>query len=381
MVSKLMCAALVASLVADATAEQGDVRVLRVVPESYVSKAWTVYMSGDEEMRVTFWRPDVFRIERGLKVADTNVTTKTEISATGQYVTTTNAAYTVSYKDPLNDPSGAQIVLPEAREDASRIRFADGEGEYTWRTTAVALVLDKRSGTFSCSLATGERVWTEAKPVAIAKAATTNDVDSTTQYFAATGAESYFGGGQQNGSFVHTGKAIDVVADCNWAEGGHPNPAPWVMARVDKGVYYGVLRSTFSPGRYDFTKGESVSFSHEEARFDAFYFAGTSFNQVLDRYTELTGRPNFIPIWGLELGDADAWMTRDQTTKEPKQDDRRAYVETTPDVVHRNAEKYRAADMPGGWLLVNDGYGCKYMQLPWVVEALSGLGFKTGLWT
>jgi len=37
--------------------------------------------------------------------------------------------------------------------------------------------------------------------------------------------------------------------------------------------------------------------------------------------------------------------------------------------------------MPGGWLLVNDGYGCKYMQLSWVVDALEGLGFKTGLWT
>ena len=385
MFERLICAAAAVQMLACATAlaDSAPDSVRRVVPESYTSKSWTAYMSGDEEMRVTFWRPDVFRIEKGLKVASTNVTTKTEISATGQYVTTTNAAYTVSYADPRNDPKGAQIVLPEAKEDASRVRFSDGEHDYTWRTTALTLVLDKRSGTFTCSLATGEKVWSEEKPVAIVAAATTNGTPHTTQFFAATGGESYFGGGQQNGSFVHTGKAIDIVADCNWAEGGHPNPAPWMMARVAKGVYYGILRNTFSTGKYDFAKGggKTVSFTHNEARFDAFFFAGTSFNQVLDRYTELTGRPNFIPVWGLELGDADAWMTRDQNTKEPKQNEKREYVETTPDVIHRNAEKYRADDMPGGWLLVNDGYGCKYMQLSWVVEALKGLGFKTGLWT
>ena len=89
------------------------------------------------------------------------------------------------------------VYLPEAREDASRVRFADGEGEYTWRTTALTLVLDKRRGTFACSLPTGERVWTEAKPVAIVPAAASNEVDSTSQCFATTGGESYFGGGQK----------------------------------------------------------------------------------------------------------------------------------------------------------------------------------------
>lgn len=394
MMKRLVCALALAPLAALADAVEPPLlddlaqevlpprpAVKHVVPESYVSKAWTVRLEEAAEMRVTFWRPDVFRIEKGLKVADTNATTQTEISATGQYVTTTNTAYTVAYADPRNDEKGAQIILPEVREDASRVRFEDGAASYTWRTTALTLTLDKASGTFACALADGTRVWTEAAPVAIRTAAANNGTDITTLALAHAEGTDYFGGGQQNGSFIHTGKTIDIVADCNWAEGGHPNPAPWMLARVDKGVYYGILRHTFSPGRYDFSQPGQATFSHNETRFDAFFFAGTSFNQILDRYTELTGRPNFIPVWGLELGDADAWMTRDKDTREPKQNDDLTYVETTPDVVARNAEKYRAEDMPCGWLLVNDGYGCKYMQLAWVVEALRGLGFRTGLWT
>ena len=380
----------VAALAAFACHAQDALRaVTKVVPESYISKAWTVGMSGGMEMRVTFWRPDVFRIEAGLKVnnADGEQSTTTVITETGQYKTVTNSSYTVEYADPRNVPTGVQMLLPGLQEDASRVRFQDGADKYTWSTTDLELSLDKARGTFSCSLADGQKVFEELEGIRLiparkaAKEGMTESKGLGVQILASTGGTSYFGGGQQNGSFSHKGRAIDIVADSKWDEGGHPNPAPWMMARVDKGVYFGILRHTFSPGRYDFTADDVSILTHNEPRFDAFYFVGKSFNQVLNRYTEFTGRPNFIPIWGLELGDADAWMTRDQNTREPKQLENGAYVETTPDVVARNAEKYRAVDMPGGWILVNDGYGCKYMQLPWTVKALAALGFKTGLWT
>ncbi|GAA3069935.1 hypothetical protein GCM10020254_12150 [Streptomyces goshikiensis] len=42
----------------------------------------------------------------------------------------------------------------------------------------------------------------------------------------------------------------------------------------------------------------------------------------------------------------------------------------------------RAADMPSGWFLPNDGYGCGYTApLKSTVEALKAKGFRTGLWT
>ena len=45
------------------------------------------------------------------------------------------------------------------------------------------------------------------------------------------------------------------------------------------------------------------------------------------------------------------------------------------------ARKYREHDMPGGWILPNDGYGCGYKDLPKVVQGLAKYGFRTGLWT
>jgi alpha-glucosidase (family GH31 glycosyl hydrolase) len=50
-------------------------------------------------------------------------------------------------------------------------------------------------------------------------------------------------------------------------------------------------------------------------------------------------------------------------------------------VIDSVARKYRAHDMPGGWILPNDGYGCGYTDLPYTVEELHKLGFWTGLWT
>jgi len=54
---------------------------------------------------------------------------------------------------------------------------------------------------------------------------------------------------------------------------------------------------------------------------------------------------------------------------------------TTPVVIDSVARKYRRHDMPGGWILPNDGYGCGYTDLPYTVKELHKLGFWTGLWT
>ena len=108
---------------------------------------------------------------------------------------------------------------------------------------------------------------------------------------------------------------------------------------------------------------------------------GGDFAGNLNLYTQFTGRPNFIPRWGLQLGDADAYITRDTETREPAQNEDGSYKEVTPVDAVRVAKAYREHDMPCGWLLVNDGYGCDHMQLGYVADTLAGLGFHTGLWT
>ena len=76
-----------------------------------------------------------------------------------------------------------------------------------------------------------------------------------------------------------------------------------------------------------------------------------------------------VPLWALELGEADAYMPRDKD-QQPAKNAKGEFVEITPHVINRLAEQYRKHDMPGGWILPNDGCGCGYVELERVVKSL-----------
>ncbi len=344
-------------------------KVLKMVPQSGTSKSFDLVTENGITVRIRFYTPEVFRIlaapqklepeldRKGNPIKDQNGQVKTYVSA--------------DYSDPLNQADKAQILVG-VPEDCTRVVFADNReaGTYTFSTTALTLTVKKADTTFSLTTADGTPVWSEAAPL---------DLDAakgTTQSLTTTADEFFYGGGQQNGYLSHKGRTIEIRADGNWDEGGHPNPAPWYMTNTG----YGVLRHTFATGVYDFTGEAVVRTMHRENRFDAFYFVGGDFGGTLNLYTKFTGRPNFIPMWGLQLGDADAYITRNEA-KEPAQNEDGSYKEVTPVDAVEVAKRYREHAMPGGWLLVNDGYGCGHMQLGYTASALAGLGFQTGLWT
>src|SRR5439155_1035475 len=104
---------------------------------------------------------------------------------------------------------------------------------------------------------------------------------------------------------------------------------------------YGVFRNTYAPGSYRFT--DPVRTRHEERRFDAYYFVGPP-KQVIDRYTELTGRPFMPPIYGLEMGDADCYLCHQHRGERHTLD------------ALQVADGYVERDIPLGWMLVNDRY-------------------------
>ncbi|MGL4572389.1 MAG: discoidin domain-containing protein [Clostridium sp.] len=168
--------------------------------------------------------------------------------------------------------------------------------------------------------------------------------------------EQFYGGGIQNGYFSHKNKKIDVkLKISHWNDGSVSSPVPFYMS--SKG--YGVFRNTFKPGQYDFNK--TALMTHDENRFDAFYFAGGSFDEVMNGYTELTGRPQLMPTHSFYGIDADCYKnTMDGL-----------------EVVNGYVEN----DMPRGNILPNDGYGCGYTNLKEFVDEAAKSGFKTGLWT
>ncbi len=345
-------------------------KVVKMVPQSGVSKSFDVITENGITMRLQFYTPNVFRLlaapqtlepyrdRRGNPVKDANGNVKTYVSA--------------NYADPLNDPTKTQILTEGAAEDKSRVTFRDNleAGTYTFSTPCITVTLNKADSRISVKDALGNPILEEAEPLDLTPEATTQTLKTNPDEF-------FYGGGQQNGYLSHKGRKIDIVADGNWEEGGHPNPAPWYMTNTG----YGVLRHTFSVGRYNFDDPTVVKTVHRENRFDAFYFIGGDFKGTLDLYTAFTGRPNFIPMWGLELGDADAYMTRDPETRDPLQNEDGSYKEITHEDALKVALKYRENNMPGGWMLVNDGYGCNHMQLAYTADTLRALGFRTGLWT
>jgi len=253
----------------------------------------------------------------------------------------------------FTDPAGGEIVLPHPWK-AFPVALAEENSCFRISTQRMTIRVYKNPLRFGMYDAENKhRIWEERVPLDYGT--------RTIQSLESAGNEYFYGCGMQNGYFSHRGKKVTIgLKITNWDDGAVPNPAPFYMSTAG----YGVFRNTFSGGEYDFKA--PGTFAHKEKRFDAWYFAGPGLKEILGEYTLLTGRPFLPPRWGLTLGDANCYNKGS---------------ETTPVVIDRVARPYREHNMPGGWILPNDGYGCGYTRLDSVSAALRDLGFRTGLWT
>ncbi|MCV2351491.1 TIM-barrel domain-containing protein [Paucibacter sp. Y2R2-4] len=272
---------------------------------------------------------------------------------------------------PAQDKAAAIVVgqYPDAVEHS----MADQGDHWLLKTSQLALRIHKKPLRFALYKADNQTpVWSETQGLDLSD-------KLAVQTLASQKSERFFGGGQQNGRFEFKGKPLEVSYSGGWEEGDRPSPAPFLMS--SRG--WGMLRNTWSDGSYDLRQQEQISLQHQEGRFDAYYFVGDSIRDVLARYTELTGRARLLPRWAYEYGDADCYNDGDNVKKPGTVPKGWSDGPTgkTPDVIDSVAKKYREHDMPGGWILPNDGYGCGYTDLPQVVKGLSELGFRTGLWT
>ncbi|MBW5484284.1 TIM-barrel domain-containing protein [Streptomyces bambusae] len=270
-------------------------------------------------------------------------------------------------------PDGSFTDDPAGRDLAVTTGFgpvvtglSDAGSHYRITTPALSIHVEKSPLRFSVYRADDTTlVWQESRP-------TSWSGGRTTQYLAQGADEQFYGTGLRLGEWALRGRTVPVAVDNKWRENNNASPAPFYMSTNG----YGVMRNTWSPGSYSFTA--PGAFTHDESRFDAWYFTGDSLKGVLDAYTDVSGKPFMAPLWGFELGNADCFNA---SNPDYQGDHDRARHQTTPDVVGYAADA-RAADMPSGWFLPNDGYGCGYTQpLKSTVDALRAEGFQTGLWT
>lgn len=273
--------------------------------------------------------------------------------------------------DPANTDEGdaektANIIvgLSEFKGAKPSVR----NGDVTVLTTkGLRLEIDKATTRMSLKNAKGDILWQERSPLSFGS-------KSTTQHLESQVGEEFLGGGMQNGRSVHTGGLINISRSYDWDDEGNPNAVPYYMS--SRG--YGVLRDTFDRGSYDF--GDEPSTTHEEKRFDAVYFAG-DYKGALDSYTKLTGRPMLPPIYALEYGDADCYNRSNPDYSSSGFGDPEGIKQKTPQAAV-TAARFKENNMPAGWMLVNDGYGCEYQDLPKAVQDIAKVAnLKTGLWT
>ncbi len=273
----------------------------------------------------------------------------------------------MAYDGEFTDPAGNDIVINKPILPVD-MKSADKGTYYLFTTADVALRAYKQPLRFALYKSDNSSlIWEEAQGMTYGK--------QTIQYLKRQPNEYFYGGGMQNGRFSHRDKTIKLTIDYNWEDGGGPNPAPFFMSTAG----YGALRNTYASGAYTF--GDTVKLIHNEARFDSYFFAGTGLKDILGDYTDITGKPFLMPRWALSMGDANCYNRGAKADIKTTGSKGTGFGGTTPDVIHIIADEYIKHDMPRGWILPNDGYGCGYTKLDSVVTELHKRGFMTGLWT
>ncbi|WP_019615650.1 discoidin domain-containing protein [Psychromonas ossibalaenae] len=286
-----------------------------------------------------------------------------------------------------NDPDFDIDELPSIviNEDQGDVPFtSENQGDYhLLATDEIALRIYHSPLTFALYKADNSTlIWQELSPLDIGATVTSFDQTElrmqdgdykTVQILSSHENEHFYGGGQQNGEFEFNGKILKASYSGGWEEFDRPSPSPLYFS--DSG--YGVLRNTWRNGGHDFRAIDNVTASYNENRFDAYYFTADDIPGLVDQYTKLTGRPHLMARWAYYLGDADCYENKNGVyppgwPTEPG---------VTSDVIDQVGVPYKDHNMPVGWILPNDGYGCGYSELPEVVNELDDLGIKTGLWT
>jgi len=346
--SPLLLALLSALLLPAVTAQAEPIGNLRSVTASDGRdgvRAWDVRSDNGSTLRIEVLANDIVHVQAGRNGKLTGAGDKAA---------------------PIVLPQPVQPVQAQLEEDAQEIRVRTPALVLHVQRQPLQLRLERLDGGKPVSL------WQEQQPLDLS-------AEQSVQVLSSQADEAFYGGGQQNGRFQFKGRELEVSYSGGWEEGDRPSPAPMLLS--SRG--WGMLRNTWSDGSYDLRQPDQATLLHREDRFDAYYFVGNDLQRLLERYTQLTGRPNMVARWALSYGDADCYNDGDNIKKPGSVPEgwSDGPTGTTIDVVNSVAAKYRENDMPGGWILPNDGYGCGYKQLPETVQGLAKYGFKTGLWT
>lgn len=318
------------------------------------------------------------------------------------------------YPIPNNPKDNAKINVKQVTDyDTEPFQYSvleSTEQYYNVYTNKITIRFDKKKGTMTVrDIRTNKDVMTESAPLSYAG----NKVKQTLHQHED---EFFFGGGMQNGRFSHKGQEIQIVNSNNWVDGGVTSPCPLYWSTYG----YAVLRNTWQPGVYDFGAKHSdiVETVHQGEDFDAFFFINANPKDILNDYYELTGQPILMPEYAfyeshLNAFNRDYWVKvehdkpgailfedglyykcyqpKDMNGKEGILESLNGEKNNYQFSARAMIDRYQRHDMPMGWFVPNDGYGCGYGQsdsLEGDIENLKafadyarGKGVEVALWT
>lgn len=304
-------------------------------------------------------------------------------------------------RDPEANPP-AKILVEQPRKTVDGFAIKQDAKTVTIATKDILFTIDKQTSQFTVLNRKNNKIVVESlKPIAFADRKVVLELkENTNEYF--------FGGGVQNGRFSHKGKAIAIENQNSWTDGGVASPTPYFWSTNG----YGFMWHTFKKGNYSFgaQKKGLVQLAHETTYLDVFFMVNDGTVPLLNDFYQLTGNPILLPKFGLYEGHLNAY-NRDFWKMDEKGilfEDGKRYKESQKDnggiKESLNGEKgnyqfsaravidrYKAHDMPLGWILPNDGYGAGYGQtgtLDGNIENLKSFGdyartngVEIGLWT
>ncbi|MEG2507583.1 MAG: glycoside hydrolase family 31 protein, partial [Longicatena sp.] len=344
------------------------------------NNVFIIYNTG-EKLRLTFLNENMFRM----------------------YMVTSESEKFDEYPSPNSKDHKATITAKTDAafysENKTKPTITKSGDVSTIATSKLKLEVNEKTSLMKLVKIDGTVVWEEKEPLKYKGA-------NTIQTLVTSEDEYFYGGGTQNGRFSHKGKSIEIKNTNNWVDKGVASPNPFYWST--KG--YGVVRNTWKPGVYDFAKTDAntVTTMHSEERFDAYYFVDDGVEKILGDYYELTGKPAELPeyasylghlncynrdFWleakegvGVKLGDK--WYTESQSNNGGAKETLLGDANTTAQQI---IEDHKSHDMPIGWFLPNDGYGCGYGQEESQAGDIQNLknfgdyanknGVEIGLWT
>lgn len=369
--------------------KENEIRLRRVTSAGKdPSQGNIVYLTFDDGIKgkITFLEENIFRYD---------------VDSAGEFA---------DYAKPVDEKHAARIQQRPDDSDAyarPEAAVSEQEGRTAVRCGDTSVIFD--TTTAKMQVRVKDRiVMEEAKALSMQE-------DSTVQTLIRQKDEDFYGGGTQNGRFLHTGKKIQIVNESSWMDGGVASPNPFYFTTAG----YGALRNTFAEGIYDF--GGEIAAEHKENRFSAYYFLSGAkdkrhmVQELLQGYYHVTGNPMLLPEYGFYEGhlncyNRDAWseesgskawivkgsgphtgegrtryesgmatgyrLTEGLHSESLNGEHPHVATENYPETVDTPyeysaravLEEYFRYDMPLGYFLPNDGYGGGYGQNGYYVQ-------------